>query len=267
MRSLLRTLLISVAVGYALTCLALFILQEHLIFIPDKLPASYTFEFPATSFEEVQLQSGAVTLSALHFKAAQPKGVVLYFHGNAGSLRSWGGIAPIFTRRNYDLFMLDYRGYGKSTGQLNSEADLHTDARIAYGYLRQHYAANQIIIFGRSLGSGVASHLAADVPARLLILETPYTSLEAVVASHAPFIPISMLFKYPLHTDAWIGQVRCPVVIFHGTADTTVPYDHSTRLLQLIHAQHTLITLPGGGHGNLSSFPAYQQQMIAILSP
>ena len=266
MRSILRAVLITVLVSYTLVCGGLYLAQEQLIFVPDKLPANHVFAFPNATFEEVQVSSGTVTLSALHFKVAQPKGVVLYFHGNAGSLRGWGAIAPMFTRRNYDLFMLDYRGYGKSSGQLSTEADLHADARAAYDYLRQRFSADQIVIFGRSLGSGVASHLAVSVPARMLILETPYTSLAAVVAARTPFIPVELLMKYPLRTESWIGQVRCPVYIFHGTADDLVPYAHSTRLMTLIHAPHERITLPGGGHGNLASFSEYQTKMIEVLS-
>lgn len=265
MRSLIRTLLIGSIVGYSLVCLMLFIMQEKFVFIPDKLSQDYQFSFPG-NYEEVRFVSEGNILSALHFRTSQPKGVVLYFHGNAGSLRTWGEIAPIFTRRNYDLFIMDYRGYGKSTGQLNREADFHTDARAAYDYLRQQYDAQQIILFGRSLGTGVASRLAADVPARMLILETPYVSLGEIVASRMPFIPTTRLFKYPLDTYTWIGQVGYPIYIFHGTADNTVPYAHSQRLLPFIQATHELITLPGGGHGDLATFEGYRSKISAILA-
>ena len=266
LRPILRTLLISIVVAYGLLCLGLYLGQERLVFVPDKLPADYTFDFPGMQFDEVRVPSGDVVLSALHFNTPNPKGVVLYFHGNAGSLRLWGGIAPIFTRRNYDLFVVDYRGYGKSTGALQREDDLHADARAVYDHVRQQFAAEQIIVFGRSLGSGVAARLAAERPARMLILETPYISLREVVTDRVPFVPVGLLLKYPLLTEDWIAQVRCPVYLFHGTADNTVPYNHSVRLLGLIQAPRELITLPDGGHGNLASFPAYQQKMIELLS-
>ncbi len=269
-RSTIAKLIIAIATGivvaYVIVCTGLFLLQERLMFGPDPLPANYAFNPKWGKFEEVWLASDGATVSALHFTVPQPKGVVLYFHGNAGSLRDWGAVATTFTRLGYDALMVDYRGYGKSSGQLHSEADFHADAQAAYNYLRQHYAEAQIVIYGRSLGSGVASYLAAHTHPRLLILETPYTSFEQIIADRVPILPIRLLLKYTLRTDAWIDQVHCPIALFHGTADSVVPYAHSQRLERQIKGPHEFITVSNGNHGDSAAFAEYRVNLARILN-
>ncbi len=268
-RSPITKLIIAISIGmivaYAIVCAGLFFLQERLMFGPDPLPTNYTFNSKWGKFEELQLTSDGATLSALHFTVPQPKGVVLYFHGNAGSLRDWGAVATTFTRLGYDALMVDYRGHGKSSSQLHTEADFHTDAQVAYAYLRQHYAESQIVIYGRSLGSGVAAYLATHTHPRLLILETPYASFEQIIADRVPLLPIGLLLKYPLRTEAWIDQVRSPIALFHGTADRVVPYAHSQQLDRLIKQPHEFITVPNGDHGNLAEFAEYRANLARIL--
>lgn len=204
-------------VGYILICVALYFLQERLIFFPELLSPDFTFTFPGR-FEEIALPSNNAVISTLYFKADPPKGVVLYFHGNAGSLRSWGAVAATFVERGYDVLLPDYRGYGKSSGHIASEQMLHDDAAVAYRYLLGRYPEEQIVVYGRSIGSGIATYLAKSHRPRMLILETPYFSLKEIVRQHYPFVPGALL-NYPLRTDLWIGDVGCPVYLFHGTSD------------------------------------------------
>jgi uncharacterized protein len=144
------------------------------------LAPDFTFTFPGR-FEEIALPSDDAVISALYFNADHPKGVVLYFHGNAGSLRSWGAVAASFVGRGYDVLMPDYRGYGKSSGWIASEQMLHDDAAVAYQYLLGRYPEDQIVVYGRSIGSGIATYLAKTHRPRMLILETPYFSLKEIV--------------------------------------------------------------------------------------
>jgi uncharacterized protein len=178
--------------GYVLICAALYLLQERLIFYPEVLAPDFTFTFPER-FEEIALPSYIAVISALYFKADHPTGIVLYFHGNAGSLRCWGAVAATFVERGYDVLMPDYRGYGKSSGRIASEQMLHQDAAVDYQYLLAHYPEDQIVIYGRSIGSGIATYLAKSHRPRLLILETPYFSLKEIVRQHYPFVPGALL--------------------------------------------------------------------------
>lgn len=242
--------------------------QESLIFFPEVLPQGYRFSFP-TPFQEVRLSAGGAELHALHFRTPLPRGVVLYFHGNAGSLRTWGEIAPEFTARGYDLFLPDYRGFGKSTGRLDGEDLLLEDSLRIYDYLRKEYPERSIILYGRSIGTGPAAWVASRRGPRLLILESPYTSLVDLGAYHYPFLPrplIRAFLRYPLPTEQWIRSVSCPVILFHGTADDIIPFHMAEHLNAVLKVEHRLIAVPGGGHNALDGHSLYQQELDQILA-
>jgi hypothetical protein len=257
------TIVVFILCFYLVVCTVLYVYQERFIFFPEVLPPHWTYSFPVP-FEEVTWQVDGATIHALHFKAEQPKGVMLYLHGNAGSLRSWGNVAEEFVAHGYDVLMPDYRGYGKSTGTITGEQVLHHDAARAYTYLQQHYGEQQIVVYGRSIGTGLAVYLARSHHPRMLILETPYYNLQELATAQLPFIP-SFLLKYPLRTDAWIADVTCPIYLFHGTHDEVIPYSASLRLVPLIRTQHQVFTVEGGGHNTLSAFPQYHEHLTTIL--
>lgn len=260
-------ILLAVIIGFTLGCSILYVGQESLIFHPEKLPENFTFTFPAR-FEEVTWEVDGAVLHALHFRTENPKGVILYFHGNAGNLLGWGEIALQFTRRGYDVLMPDYRGFGKSTGKIKNEAMLYHDAKVAYTYLLGLYDEQQIIIYGRSIGSGIAVNLASVTHPRLLILESPFVSLRDVAAYHYPFIPgivLDWILRYTMHSDWWITHVKCPVFLIHGTEDDIIPYSSSERLLPLIKGEKELITVPGGGHNDLDTSRLYHEHIDRIL--
>lgn len=155
---------------------ALYLFQEKLLFLPTNLEQDYVYEFNP-DFEEIFLEpEHQVLINAIHFKAENPKGVILYFHGNAGDLSRWGKITEKFVDLQYDIFVIDYRTYGKSKGKLSEEA-LYNDAQFCYDYLLKQYSENEITLYGRSLGTGIASYLAAKNKPSRLILETPYYSI------------------------------------------------------------------------------------------
>jgi uncharacterized protein len=257
-----------VIISCILGCSFFYVRQESMIFYPDVLPSDFKYTFPCR-FDELMLDADGAKLNALHFRVDQSKGVILYFHGNAGSLRDWGDIAMDFTRRGYDVLIPDYRGYGKSSGKIKSEEMLHQDAAVAFKYIQNHYPENQVVIYGRSIGSGVAVYLAKSSKPRMLILEAPFFSLRDLSRYHYPFMPVfllDVLLKYPMRSDLWISEVTCPVFLFHGKKDDIVPYDSSERLLKLIRNNGKLIAIPDGGHNNLSDFPYYNEQLDQILN-
>ncbi|MBL6988388.1 MAG: alpha/beta fold hydrolase [Bacteriovoracaceae bacterium] len=246
----------------------LFFFQEKLIFFPEKLPPSYKFSF-ATPFEELFITTAPdVTINVLHFKALEPKGVILYFHGNAGSLSNWGDVAQTFVDHGYNVFMPDYRGYGKSTGSGKlSQESLLQDAKFLYEYLLNHlsYKESQITVYGRSLGSGIAAYLAANFKPLRLILETPYYSLKAVAKYHYPWIP-SFLLRYPMASNIYIKQVECPIYIFHGTNDEIIHYKIGSKLKPLLKPTDQFITVNGGHHNDLEGFWEYTENLKVILT-
>jgi alpha-beta hydrolase superfamily lysophospholipase len=241
--------------------------QESLIFYPESLPPNYHFAF-SQPFEELTVPVEAATLNALLFKAKNSKGVVLYLHGNAGNLRSWGDVAVDFTSRGYDILIPDYRGFGKSTGKITNEKQLLDDGLAVYRVLTETWPENRIIVYGRSIGTGVATFIAESGKPRMLILESPFLSLIDLASHHYPFLPrqiISMFLRYPLRNDRRIGEVVCPVYLFHGTEDKIIPFDHSVRLERSIRAPHRLIRIEGGGHNDLSDFGPFNSELDQIL--
>lgn len=241
----------------------MYFMQENLIFFPEKLPPDYTYSFEG-NFREVNFDTGGdIRINALHFKAGTAKGLVLYFHGNAGSLASWGDVAKDFTPFGYDVLIMDFRGYGKSTGKIQNEEGLHHDAEFIYKEMLKQYKEEDIIIYGRSIGTGIASKLAVAHSPGQLVLETPYFSFPDLVKHIYPFVP-AFLVKYKLANNTYLPEVKCRVSLIHGTKDEIVPYDSSVRLAPLI-ADFRFYTIEGGMHNNLSDFEAYHQALKAIL--
>ncbi|WP_245863534.1 alpha/beta hydrolase [Candidatus Viridilinea mediisalina] len=249
--------------AYVLVCTMIFFWQEQLIFFPERNSPGTRYDF-GIPVEEVWIPVDGARLHALWFRVPEPRGAILYLHGNGGSLRGWGSVAPDLVAYGYDLLILDYRGYGQSSGRISSEAQLHADMAAAYAWLQERYPAEQLIIHGRSLGTALAVRLAAEQQPRLLILETPFYSLEAIARRQFPWAP-PFLLKYPLRSYNWIGAVQSPVVIIHGTNDRIVPFADGERLAAKVNAPLTFVAIPGGNHNNLANFPAYWDALDQAL--
>ena len=201
--------------------------QERLIFQPTRLPAEHRFAF-GPDVHERHIDVDGARLSALHLKLPAPRGLVFYLHGNAGNLDSWFVNADFWRRANFDLFMIDYRGYGKSTGRITSQAQLEADVRAAWAAATPDYAGRPLVIFGRSVGTGLASALAAEHQPALTVLVSPYTSLRTLAAEHYPWVPAALL-RYPLASDAAVPRLRGPLLLLHGADMAPSPITATTR--------------------------------------
>ncbi len=248
-----------------ITLLAIaYLVQEKLIFKPEKLGQNFAYKYDAP-FKELffDIELG-VRINGLHFYKPKPQGLILYFHGNTRSIKGWAKYAVDFYRYNYDVVLVDYRGFGKSTGK-RSELALHNDMQYVYNTLLQQYPQDHLILYGRSMGSGFATKLAVENNPRYLILDAPYFSFKKVVERFLPFLPVNWVLRYKLRTDNWIGQVKCPTYIIHGTKDKLIPISHSESLQQKNPKKITLIRIHGGGHNNLPSYPEYHNFIRDIL--
>src|SRR5512136_519709 len=206
MKMILVKLLLLAILGVIVGCGVFYFRQENMIFYPEVLPPDFQYSFPAR-FDEVTLNVDGAVINALHFRTDKPKGVIVYFHGNAGNLSGWGEVALDFTRLSYDVLIPDYRGYGKSTGKICNEEMLHRDAAVAYSYLKERYPENEITIYGRSIGTAIAVYLARETRPRMLILESPMFNMQDLAKYHYRFMPailLSLILKYPMRTDSWI---------------------------------------------------------------
>lgn len=243
----------AVTYGGMLACL--YASQERLLFPATPLPSDHAFLF-SQPFEEIRVPVAGAVLDALYFPQERSRGLVFFLHGNAGNLETWTTGLDFYRRVGFDLFMLDYRGYGKSTGRIRSEAELHADVRAAWDAIAPRYRGRPIVIYGRSLGTGLAASLARDVDPALLILVSPYESLAAAAKRAYPLAP-EWLLKYPLRTDEVIGDVKSPVMLLHGREDKLIPYSDSERLAWRVHAPVELVLVDGAGHNDIHRFPAY----------
>ena len=255
-----------VLVVYVTISVLLYFLQDFIMFKPEKLPADFQFHYENQEIEEynVETRDGA-TINGLRFKAQNPKGVVFYLKGNSKSIKGWGKFAVDFTRHGYDVIMVDYRGFGKSTGRRTQKA-IKRDLQVIYNKIKENVKEQYIILYGRSLGSGFATKLASMNNPRMLILDAPYYSLSKVAKKYIPFMPLSLLIKFPMPTYKWMRYVNCPVHIIHGTDDKLIPYRTSVKLSKIKPNLARLYTVIGGGHKNLNTFESYHKMLAEIIS-
>lgn len=250
---------------YVLACGLMFVLQEKLIFFPQQLDKDHTFKFPQP-FQEISIKTeDEKLLHGLLFKSDSSKGLIFYLHGNAGSLDAWGEVAETYTALKHDVFLLDYRGYGKSEGAIASEAQLFQDVQRAYNEMLKLYEEDNIIVLGYSIGTGPATKLASTNSPKLLILQAPYFSLTDVVKRTFPFIP-TFLLKYKLETHQYIAECKMPIVLFHGDQDEVIYYGSSLKLKPLLKESDILITLPGQGHNGMTNNREYIYTLEKILN-
>ncbi len=203
-------------------------------------------------------------LIGLLLKNKTPQGLILYFHGNAGSLQRWEKIMEELLPLGWDILIFDYRGYGKSTGR-RDENLMFKDSEMMYDWAKTHYATDKILIYGRSIGSAMATYLAAQVQPPKLILETPFVSMPDLFYTYYPFLPRIFSFKYKFYSNRYIQTIKCPILIFHVTKDRIVPYSQGKKLYQLAGAKAELVTFEGGNHHNCMSYPPFWEKIRAFL--
>jgi pimeloyl-ACP methyl ester carboxylesterase len=257
-------IILYIIIGIAVLSVIIYFIQERFIFKPEKLKQDFIYKYDVP-FDELffDVEPG-VRINGLHFTVDNPLGLILYFHGNSRSIKGWAKYAKDFYRYKYDVVLVDYRGFGKSTGKRN-EKDMLKDMQFVYETLAAKYHENHIIVYGRSMGSGFAAKVASENKPRYLILDAPYFSFKKAVERFLPILPVRFVLRYHMRTDKWITKVNCHTYILHGTSDWLLPISNSVKLQALNPRKITLIRIPGGGHNNLPAFPEYHNFVRDIL--
>jgi alpha-beta hydrolase superfamily lysophospholipase len=249
--------------GYALLCLLYFINQDRIIFPASKIEDGFELNF---SIDHQELYIDTADNAHLHgvlFQAEKPKGVILHFHGNAENMLSMQYVAKPFVDRNYHFLAMDYRSYGKSSGKL-SEEKLFTDAALFMQYLIDSgWDNSDIILYGRSIGTGIAIQLATKYQPKGMILYAPFYSMKSLAEAHFPLLPVDLLLKYRMESAKYLQMVDCPVLILHGDSDRIIPLNNAERLAQI---KGKLIVLKTGHHNNLDGFDRFWQEIDKFLS-
>jgi pimeloyl-ACP methyl ester carboxylesterase len=257
-------LLLYIIGGIIVLSIVIYFVQEKFIFKPEKLQQDFIYKYDAPFRELFFDVEKGVRINGLHFHTENPLGLILYFHGNSRSIKGWAKYAKDFYRYKYDVVLVDYRGFGKSTGKRN-ETDMLNDMQFVYDSLAATYPENHLIVYGRSLGSGFAAKLAADNSPRYLILDAPYFSFKKTIERFLPILPVKYILRFHLRTDRWLPKVKCHTYILHGTRDFLIPISNSEKLQQLNPRKITLIRIQGGKHNNLPTFPEYHNFIRDIL--
>jgi fermentation-respiration switch protein FrsA (DUF1100 family) len=246
---LLKSLLIILLIGYVGLVALMYFAQRALMYFPDTTRWSLA-EVGLPQAEEVVLStSDGEKVIVWHAPPRGEKPVVLYFQGNGGGLNLRAGRFARLVSNGTGLVALNYRGYGGSTGY-PTEAGLLRDADAAYAFAAERYGAERIVLWGESLGTGVAVAVAAEHPVARVLLESPFTSTVDVATSVFWYVPIRWLMLDQFRSDERIAKVTAPVMIVHGDGDRTVPFALGERLYSLVRSPKRFMRLPNAGHND-----------------
>lgn len=238
--------------------------QSSMVFNATKLPKNYKFNFNE-NFQEFNIPSfDSEKINGLLFTTPNPKGLVFYLHGNAGMLNTWGGISKNYTNLGYDFFIMDYRGFGKSEGEIDSETQVNNDIKIVYNELEKRYNPNTIIIIGYSIGTGPATYLASNVQTKALVLQAPFYNFNEFSTSSVPYYP-DFLKNFRFETNKNIIKIKSPIYIFHGNEDRLIPIENSLKLKKLMKVNDQLFELKNQNHIGINENTEFQEKLKLIL--
>src|SRR5436305_570383 len=255
-----KWIFIAAGAGYLGLGALMYFAQRSLMYFPERArTAPAAAGFPQA--EEITLDTAdGERVIAWHVAPRGDRPIVLYFHGNGGSLAYRVDRFQRLVADGVGLLALSYRGYGGSTGT-PTEAGLIEDARAAYADAAERYPTERIALWGESLGSGIAIALAAERPVGKLILDAPFTSAVDIAAALYRFLPVRLLMRDTFRSDQRIARVKAPVLILHGEADRVVPIAYGERLYAMIPGEKRMVRFPGGQHVDLDRHGA----MVAAL--
>ncbi len=260
LRYLLLSILLSGVLYYSL--------QNRMIFQGAPVEKEHKWRLdevqPAREFE-IAFDS-SMTINVVQFmpKDSITKGIVLYFHGNRRNIQRYVRSSKVFTELGYECWVPDYPQYGKSTGELNVE-NLHEIALQIYRMANARVAADSIVLYGKSLGTGIASYLASKRDARALLLETPYYSLSSLTSEYAFMLPTPLMIRNNLENGYYLGLTDEPVTIWHGTRDKVIPLQEPLLLTRYFKPGDTLIVVPGAGHNGIPRSDMFKASLRQIL--
>ncbi len=252
---------------YCIPGIILYYLQDKFLLHPTPLDKTHAFSFQQP-FKEYWITMNANNhINVIKFlpkDTGKVKGVVIYFHGNRENVERYAPLVKIFTERNYEVWMPDYPGFGKSTGT-QSEQEFYEVATQVYKLVNSQINADSISVYGKSLGTGFAAYLASTEPVKQLILETPYYSIPDVFNSFTLIYPTRLMSKFKVPTYKYLSETKEPITIFQGTDDGVIFYRRAKKLRKYLKSSDAYYLIDGGEHNNLFTFPVYKQAIDSLL--
>jgi uncharacterized protein len=248
-------LAIGVIVAYGGIVGVMYLAQRSLMYVPDIAHVSPVAAGLPQAEELTLTTADSEQLVAWHVVPRSDSPVILYLQGNGGALRHRAKRFTQLVQNGFGLFAVSYRGFGGSTGS-PSETGLLRDAAAAYSSCTDRYPVERIVIWGESLGTGVAVALASKQPVGRLILEAPFTSAAEVARLSYPLIPVGLLMKDQFRSDARVGAITVPTLVLHGELDRVVPIAFGERLYAAIRAPKRFVRFANGEHEGLDAHGA-----------
>lgn len=257
--------IVPIVVGlYFLGALILYLLQQKIIFFPEETEQDFIYSFDVLFEEKFLVTSDGGRINLLHFKPPSPRGAIVYYHGNAGNLERWGEVAEPLARMGYEVLIMDYRGYGKSTGR-RTEKTMLADAELVYMEALKDWNEERVIVYGRSLGCSFASYIAGKHNPSRVILEAPFHSIADMAKRRIPIYPTNWLLRFRFNNEKSLANCNGPVHFFHGNEDNIVPFDSGRKLYESISCTKSFLEIKKGGHNDLQSFDEYWEELKEIL--
>lgn len=251
---------------YVLGGIALYFLQDYILFRPVSLKREHNYDF-TEKHKDINIpitENSNLNIVQFFSTDSITKGVVLYFHGNKKNISWYAKFSPYFTQNGYEVWIIDYPGFGKSTGKF-TEQILYDWADHMYKFARSKFNADSIIIYGKSMGTGIAARLASVNPCKKLILETPYYDFPSVLKQYFPFYPVDWMIHYEIPTHRYLQNVAAPITIFHGTDDDVIRYSNAERLKKFLKPGDEFITIKNGEHNDLFKFKETVEKLDSLL--
>lgn len=245
-----------IALLYIISCAILYRYQESILFLPDSLPNDHIYRKGIE--HRIEVEDG-IEISCYWQKISNPKGVILYMHGNKGNIRRCIRQSEMMEGLGYDIFMPDYRGFGKSDGLMVSDDQFYHDAQYVYDFLKTKYDEENIVIVGYSMGSGPSTYLAGENNPKELFLISPYKSIVDMKDRYMPFVP-DFLVKYQFPNWKYLKKTTCPITIFYSDVDSVIPHESSLALSD--YSDHeTLIDLSSTQHRGMIFHNRWRQEL------
>jgi uncharacterized protein len=256
------------AITYLLVGAILYFTQELFLFHGKPLDKDYRFNFGEQVFEELNITRA--DSSNLNFVKLKPTdsaiaGIVIYYHGNKKNITRYAPFTRMFTINGYELWMMDYPGFGKTTGK-RTEARMLEDGQFIYDLAKKRVGTDSIILYGKSLGTGIATYVASKNNCKRVLLETPYYSLPTVYDDFTFIYPTNWMLRFHFPSYQYVPLIKAPITIFHGTKDELIGYKNAIRLKPLLKPIDEFVTIPNARHNDILKFPIYTEKLDSLLS-
>lgn len=265
MRKVIIRLLIISALIYAVIGVVLYLFQDKFLFHPVPVETSYRHNLSGRHEEAfLPIERGDTISYMKFFPDSARKGLILYFHGNMNNLGYYAAFVKPFTQSGYEVWMPDYPGFGKSRGKLTQENLLHT-AIIMYRLACENIREDSLIVYGKSLGTGLAAYVSENRRPKFLFLETPYSHIVDLFRHYAWMYPVARLCRFHLGTTGYLPLISSPVYVIHGTNDKVIPIGIARKLQPHLKAGDRFVEVRGAGHRNINRTPDYFTLIDSIL--